>query len=286
MLSWNFTNLAPFETREITVTFNVNSPMETPAVNIGNVLTYTATITGLTDETPADNVFTLNQIVIGSYDPNDKKCMQGATITTTQVGEFVDYVIRFENTGTYMAEKVVIKDIIDTSKFDIASITPIKASHSYIIDVRSGNQVYFTFDNINLPFDDANNDGYVAFKIKTKSTLVAGDTFTNGANIYFDYNPAIVTNVASTAVVTTLGVSDFDFSNNFVLYPNPAQEVLHITSKNNLTVQSVAIYNMLGQQVLLTQNIEAIDVSRLSSGNYVLKIISDQGVSSTKFIKE
>jgi hypothetical protein len=43
-LSWNFTDLKPFETREIEVTLNVNSPMETPAVN-NEILNYTATIT-------------------------------------------------------------------------------------------------------------------------------------------------------------------------------------------------------------------------------------------------
>jgi hypothetical protein len=35
--------------------------------------------------------------------------------------------------------------------------------------------VEFIFQGIQLPFDDANNDGYVVFKIKSKNTLAIGD---------------------------------------------------------------------------------------------------------------
>ncbi len=48
------------------------------------------------------------------------------------------------------------------------------------------NKVEFIFENINLPFDDATNDGYVAFKIQTNPSLVVGDSFSNTASIYFD----------------------------------------------------------------------------------------------------
>ncbi len=65
-----------------------------------------------------------------------------------------------------------------------------------LLKLQHNNKVEFIFENINLPFDDANNDGFVAFKIKTKSSLVLGDTFSNSANIYFDYNFPIVTNTA------------------------------------------------------------------------------------------
>jgi hypothetical protein len=37
VLSWNFTDLLPFETRSIMVTLNANSPMETPPLNGGDI---------------------------------------------------------------------------------------------------------------------------------------------------------------------------------------------------------------------------------------------------------
>jgi hypothetical protein len=68
LLNWNFSNLNPFETREITVTFALNTPTQTPPLNGGAVLNYTTQINGATDETPLDNTFTLNQTVVNSFD--------------------------------------------------------------------------------------------------------------------------------------------------------------------------------------------------------------------------
>ncbi|WP_370519286.1 leucine-rich repeat domain-containing protein, partial [Flavobacterium sp. 9AF] len=130
--TWNYSNLQPFETREIEIIFNVNSPTETPSVNIDDVLNYTAVIsTANTDETPDDNEFTLHQTVVGSYDPNDKTCLEGETVGPDMIGEYVHYLIRFENTGTYPAENIVVKDMIDVTKFDIATLVPLKGSHDF-----------------------------------------------------------------------------------------------------------------------------------------------------------
>ncbi|WP_159780566.1 leucine-rich repeat domain-containing protein, partial [Flavobacterium sp. 9AF] len=101
-LTWNYSNLLPFETREIDVILNVNSPMETPAVNIGDQLNFLAQITPIAnDEIPFDNTSALKQTVVGSYDPNDKTCLEGETVGPDMIGEYVHYLIRFENTGTY-----------------------------------------------------------------------------------------------------------------------------------------------------------------------------------------
>ena len=285
-LTWNFSNLQPFQTREITITLNVNSPTETPAVNGGDILNYTATVTGVADETPNDNSSTLNQTVVNSFDPNDKTCVEGTSITPSMVGKYVHYVIRFENTGTANAQNIVVKDMIDTAKYDVSSLVPLSGSASYVTRITNTNQVEFIFQNINLPFDDANNDGYVAFKIKTKSTLVVGDTFSNSANIYFDYNFPIVTNIYTTTVAT-LGNQDFDFASVFTLSPVPAKSSLTITTNQNVVMSSVSIYNTLGQLVQVNTNPnETIDVSGLQSGSYYIKIISDKGSTTGKFLKE
>jgi uncharacterized repeat protein (TIGR01451 family) len=288
-LNWSFTNLLPFETREILVTLNLNSPTETPAVNVGFLLNYTTTITAATDETPLDNSSILNQTVVNSIDPNDKTCLEGATISPSQVGKEVHYIIRFENNGTANAQNIVVKDMIDTTKFDVNSIIPTKGSHSFVTRITETNKVEFIFENINLPFNDANNDGYIAFKIKTKPSLVLGDTFSNTASIYFDYNFPIVTNPATTTVANVLSNQDFEFASYFTISPNPAKEILNINSKENIAVSSISIYNTLGQLVQVipnAKNTKTIDVSNLKSGTYFVKVISDKGASSSKFVKE
>ncbi|NHN24471.1 T9SS type A sorting domain-containing protein [Flavobacterium jejuense] len=283
---WNYTNLQPFETREIAVTLNVNSPMETPAVNIGDQLNFLAQITPtINDEVLYDNTSAIKQIVVGSYDPNDKTCLEGEIVSPDMIGEYVHYLIRFENTGTYPAENVVVKDMIDLTKFDIATLIPLKGSHDFYTRIKD-NKVEFIFENINLDFNDATNDGYVAFKIKTKPTLVVGDTFSNDANIYFDYNFPITTNTYTTTI-QALSSQDFDFVSQFTLYPNPVKDVLHFNSKENLEIQSVEIYNMLGQIVISVPNATtSIDISTLTKENYFVKINTEKGSANTKFIKE
>lgn len=285
-LTWNYTNLLPFESREIELVLNVNSPMEIPAVNNGDQLDFLAEITPFTnDEVQYDNISALKQIVVGSYDPNDKTCLQGTTITPSEVGKYIHYVIRFENTGTFPAENIVVKDMIDLDKFDIATLIPLKSSHDFYTRI-NGNKVEFIFENISLDFNDATNDGYVVFKIKTLPSLVLGDTFTNNANIYFDYNFPITTNTYSTTI-EALSTQDFDFGTYFTLYPNPAKEVLNIQTKQDVTINSVEIYNQLGQIVMATTNVvNSVDVANLATGTYFVKVNTEKGSANAKFVKE
>jgi hypothetical protein len=286
-LSWNFSNLGLFESRAIDFTMNINSPSEVPAVNAGNILIFGATINGATDLTPSNNSSILEQTVVGSYDPNDKTCTDGPSMPINEVGKYLNYVIRFENTGTANAEFVVIRDIIDTTKFEINTLTPLSGSHPFVTRISETNKVEFIFENINLPFDDANNDGFVTFKIKTRSTLPLGTNISNTANIYFDYNLPITTNTYTTNVFNPLSLNDFDFGSAFTLSPVPAKNNLTITNKQNVSITSANIYNSLGQLVQVNNSpTETIDVSSLKTGSYFIKIISDKGTASSKFIKE
>jgi len=287
LLNWNFTNLTPFETREITITFTLNTPTQTPALNGGDILHYTAQINAGTDETPLDNIFTLNQTVVNSFDPNDKTCLEGASITQAQVGDYVHYLIRFENTGTANAQNIVVKDVIDTSKFDLSSLVALNGSHNFVTRITNPNTVEFIFENIQLPFNNATNDGYVSFKIKTKSTLNLGNSFSNKANIYFDYNHPIITNNYTTIVQnnTTLGTSEINNDKTqFSIYPNPVKDVLFIKSKEKIV--KAEIYDVAGRilnSASVTHN--SINVSELSKGNYIIKLSTKDKTMTQKFIK-
>ncbi|WP_261512964.1 DUF7619 domain-containing protein [Chryseobacterium paludis] len=285
ILSWNFANLLPFETREIIVTFKLNTPTQTPALNGGDILHYTAQVNAATDDTPADNTFTLNQTVVNSFDPNDKTCLEGSSITQAKVGDYVHYLIRFENTGTANAHNIVVKDEIDATKFDISSLIPLHGSHNFVTRITNPNVVEFIFENIQLPFDDANNDGYVSFKIKTKSNLVIGDSFSNTAKIYFDYNAPIITNTSTTSVQNTLGTSEINNDKiQFSIYPNPVKDVLFIKSKENII--KAEIYDIAGRilsSVSVTDN--SVNTSELTKGNYIIKLFTKDKSIMQKFIK-
>ncbi len=282
-LNWNYTNLLPFESRHFTVTLNVNSPTETPPVNIGDQLDFSVTINPvLGDETPIDNVFGLKQTVIGSLDPNDKTCLEGTVVSPIKIGDYLHYNINFENTGTAAATFIVIKDIIDTAKFDINSLQIMNSSHPMTTRI-TGDKVEFIFQNINL---GAGQHGNVVFKIKTKNTLVTGNTVTNKADIYFDYNFPVITNLASTTF-QALSNSGFELDDSIVVYPNPATSLINIQS--NSTIKSTQLFDVQGR--LLQTSIEntsntIIDISEKSNGVYFLKITSNNGSKVEKIVKE
>lgn len=289
LLSWNYSGLQPFEQREILITVRINSPMDEPAVNGGDVLYFMANgvISDVADETPLDNTSVLNQTAVNSFDPNDKTCLEGATVAPGQAGKYMHYLIRFENTGTANAENIVVRDDIDPEKFDISSLVPMDGGHNFVTRIH-GNKAEFIFENIQLPFDDANNDGYVMFKIKTKPTLAEGDSFSNSASIYFDYNHPIVTDPAVT-MISVLKNKDFEFSDVFIIYPNPANSVLNLESREGQKVSSVEIYNALGQLMQVVTDAETIakiEVSQLAAGNYFIRLATNNGHTNAQFIKQ
>ena len=285
--SWNFTDIEPFETRVIDVSFNINAPTDTPPVEIDDTLIFTTSITPLVgDENPDDNIFELSQNVLGSFDPNDITCLQGKSVAPETVGDYIHYLIRFENTGTFAAENIVVRNDIDLLKFDMDSFRTVNGSHPFMTRV-DANKVEFIFEGVNLPFDDANNDGFVLYKIRTLPTLIEGDTFSNTAEIYFDFNFPIITNTFVTTIETQLGVKDFTNYNAIMIYPNPSDGELHITSQ--LQIETFEVLNMMGQTVIKKSKISndnSVDISSLKTGNYFLKILSDKGLDYIRFIKK
>ena len=182
---------------------------------------------------------------------------------------------------------VVVKDEIDLSKFDLNSLIVLNASHQQWTRI-NGNKVEFIFENIQLPFPPSEErHGYIAFKIKLKNNLTVGDTFSNFASIYFDYNFPIITEPATTAI-EALSNPDFEFSSFVKLYPNPASSVVTIESQT-INLKSVEIFNSLGQliQAIPNENNQLnIDVSSLQTGTYFVKVHSDKGVGVSKFVKQ
>jgi uncharacterized repeat protein (TIGR01451 family) len=275
IINWKFENLKPFGSIEIIVVLKVNSPMDIPAINAGDIFNLTASI--------LNNKKTINITVVGSYDPNDKTCLQGNQLRTDLIGKYVDYLIRFENTGNYFAENVVIKDIIDTSRFQVNSLEVVNSSHKMVTRINK-NVVEFIFENIKLPFPpDDKRHGYVLFKIKTKDNLKLGDSLKNEASIYFDYNFPIKTNRFE-SVVRNPSSTNYESIIEASIYPNPVKDILTIKSDN--IIKTAEIYNVQGQLMEAIINpSQNIRLSHLINGTYVIKLHSKDGVYTSRFIK-
>jgi len=286
-LTWNFENLAPLETRYVLVYLNLNSPQDTPAVAIGDVLNYQLSIVSSgVDETPEDNIFAYNQTVVGSFDPNDKEVLEGENISIDRIGDYLHYVIRFQNTGTDYAENVVLRDFLDYN-LDWTTAEIIGSSHQYRCTLNYGYHLEVFYDGINLPssaMDEAASHGYFAFKIKPKSTLQLNSVIPNSANIFFDYNYPIATNTVTTTV-TALGIPIQTNASTITIYPNPVMNQLNITVDTSQTVNEVSILNTLGQVLIKTKQTTSLDVTSLASGTYFVTVTTDKGSFTEKLIK-
>lgn len=285
--TYNFTNLLPFETRSITVTMQVPT---IPTVAISGLLTNTASIAPLTgDVVPENNAASITQIILGSYDPNDKMESHGEKILVSAFtsNDYLFYTIRFENSGTASAVNVRVNDVLD-SKLDETSIKMISASHPYVLD-RVDNNLNWRFDNIQLPVSVPNTNtgkGYVMFKVKPRAGYAAGDIIPNTSSIYFDFNPAIITNTFNTQFVLQLGINEFE-NGDFVFYPNPASDIVTVSLKNNGSIAGIVVYDIIGKMVMskkptTSEASQTIDLSSISKGVYLLEVTTDTNLKVVK----
>jgi uncharacterized repeat protein (TIGR01451 family) len=219
-LKWALGNLAPQQEGVILLNMTIVPP---PASNVGDTLSSSVFIGPVAgDVTPADDTSHIKQLIQGAVDPNDKIENLGGSITNQQVasGEYIYYTIRFQNTGTDTAFNVYIKDTLD-NKLDWNSFQMIASSHTYQLSINSSNQYTWNFYGINLPDSNINepgSHGFIAYRVKPKTTLATGDLIVNDASIYFDFNLPVETNQALTLVSNiqvSLPVKLIDFTANY-----------------------------------------------------------------------
>ncbi|RYG43998.1 MAG: hypothetical protein EOO01_20310, partial [Chitinophagaceae bacterium] len=149
-----------------------------------------------------DNNFILQQEITGSYDPNDKTCLNGPTLMPDQLDENLYYLVRFQNLGNDTAIHVRVVDTLPVT-LNHSSLQLLSSSHVYAASLKN-NVLEYKFDSILLPpaiHNEAGSNGYVLFKIKPKQNLSIGNSIVNKADIFFDFNPAVITHDAITTIV-------------------------------------------------------------------------------------
>ena len=285
--TYAFTNLLPNETRFFNVTMSVPS---SPTVVLNQLLTANASITAPTNDiNVTNNSSSLTQIVVNSYDPNDKMEAHGDEIPFSQFSQndYLYYTIRFQNNGTANAIDVKIVDVLDPL-LDETSIRMISSSNNYIF-YRVNNTLNWNFRDIQLVPSSVSQDlsrGYVYFKIKLKPGFVSGDIIPNNASIFFDSNPPIITNTFNTKFVTLLSAVE-NALGNFIMYPNPSSNNVTFSMENaNETIKFLSITDVLGKTVITIKDISSneinMDISNLSKGVYMVEITTESNLKTIK----
>jgi uncharacterized repeat protein (TIGR01451 family) len=148
------------------------------------------------DESPFVDVYCGE--VVGSFDPNDKQGFPGGVGETHEIlpNQQLQYLIRFQNTGTAEAYNIIIRDTLDTD-LNIFSVTPGVSSHEYTFTMFGERVLQWTFNNIMLPDSFSNPEqshGFITYTVNQVPDLTDGTEITNSAAIYFDSNDPIITN--------------------------------------------------------------------------------------------
>ena len=285
----DYTNLLPFETRTIDLSFSVPT---IPTVSLGDNVQTTSSITStVIDVIASNNTYELNNVIEGSYDPNDINEAHGNEILFTDFGsdDYLYYTIRFQNTGTANANFISIIDNLPT-ELDGNSLVMLHASHNYNL-TRKGSELKWFFENINLvpsSVNNANSQGYVTFKIKPTAGYTVGTIIENSAEIYFDYNPAIYTNIFETEFVNALSSESYNIL-DFAVYPNPANNMVIIQNKNNAVISKVTLVDILGKNIqtsTFNSSEVSMDISNLNAGIYFIEIYSYEVKTIKKIIKK
>lgn len=90
-------------------------------------------------------------------------------------------------------------------------------------------------------------------------------------------------NIDDIHVGNTLGIENAENEANVAIYPNPVRNMLNIEGNN---VKNVEVIDMDGRVVLTNDRAGQIDMSNLSDGVYMVRVMSENGVSTKKIVKK
>jgi len=169
----------------------------------------------------------------GAYDPNDKQGFPLGHGSDQRIrpGQDLEYLIRFQNTGTDTAFTVIIRDTLSTW-LDAASVRPGAASHPYTWDLSGQGVLTFRFNNILLPDSNTNlaaSQGFISFRVEQQPNVPLGTKIFNEASIYFDFNAPVITNqtlhtIGLNQKSSTSDLPPASMSEAVLISPNPVEE--------------------------------------------------------------
>ena len=289
--TWNYTNLQPGESRNIIVTCTqpgagsqISNSVQANAQNLSGAILHQ-------DEQLQ------NHAVLCSYDPNDKTAIPAGVQAQnyTLMSDTLDFVIRFQNTGNDTAFKVVLLDTLNGSILNLNTFELIASSHPVVVEQRTNGRTTFTFDNILLPDSNVNepgSHGFVRYRCLIKTGLPNNTVLNNTAHIYFDLNPAIVTNTTLNTLVYQIpvGIAEQDATNSVQVFPNPVTEDA-VISFSNISGETFAIkvYDSSGKLIFTettTGQKSVVKKEKLHSGIFIYEVMNTvTGVNSAgKFV--
>ncbi len=290
LMRWVIPELAPFGSVQCSLYVQVPPDPDL----IGTTLEATATLSAPTpDADPGNDVYAIQLVVAGPYDPNDKtqrttSNLSGSSYFLDQ-DEHVDYTIRFQNVGNAPAVDVYLLDTVSNA-FDLMSFVMLGASHPFTATLLDDRVLRFDFPGIMLPdslSDPLGSQGFVRFRLMPLAPQL-GDTLKNAADIFFDFNPPIRTNTATLLVDQLAHVPD-RAHRELNVYPNPVLSILSLSGLR-AGVHHLEILALDGRRVRelhISGSEAAVSVEGIAQGSYLIRVKEQGGqLLLARFVKE
>ncbi len=225
--------------------------------------------------------------VRGAYDPNEMIVTprgQGERGLIVYDRTQLSYTIYFQNLGTDTAFTVRIENQL-TDDLDYSSFQLGQSSHPVTVSITPDGLATFLFRDIELPHkaeNEAGSQGYVRYYINPHDPGGRTVEIKNGAGIYFDFNPPVITN----RVLNTLegGVTSVDdepvTAPTLLVQPNPVNESFVVSGLTSMPAR-LELSDELGrvQAVDWTVGVNSlsVDSSKLAAGVYWLRLSFGNG---------
>lgn len=225
--------------------------------------------------------------VVSSFDPNDKRGfpLGWRDEHFLEIGQEVEYMIRFQNTGNDTAFLVVIRDVLPP-ELDPATVRPGPASHPYRFQLSGSGALRFTFENILLPDSTTNepaSHGFVTFRVAQRPDLPLGTILENTAAIDFDFNEPVITNTYFHTIGYPLLTFTLDPPSpgtlDLRIAPNPASSFAEFQLTENDTYQ-FSLLDATGKLLhrhRFSGNRYRFERGRLPAGLYFFRMENAQG---------
>ena len=268
-VGWNFSDLLPNECLDID--FVVTSPLIDDVDQVGQFYCFVA---ALQEEFAARREPFIYKVEHRcSYDPNDKQVHPYRSDNLALITSDLVYTIRFQNTGNDYALNVVIRDTL-AEYLDMSTFELISTSHPYnlLVAIEDERAIAFEFSSLYLP-DSLTNEpeshGFITYSIKPNEDVSLDTKIENTAYIYFDFNPAIVTNTTESIMVDEFPVTSSSevYKIDVLSYPNPTSDIINLS----MSVDRVKVMDFVGKKVLDLNDTRLIDVRGLSVGSYLVE---------------
>ncbi len=215
-----------------------------------------------------------------SYSPRENQ-KDGLLTPNISLSPSLDQLLTFDVAYQQRSSSNVVKD---TLKVYVS--TNCGESFDYLVYEKYDNQLS-TFDTVKHDFIPEfsthwRNDTINLSQFANQQIIVKFETINRqGNNLYLDNIKLFEGQIAPVAIA--------EEKISFIVYPNPAQNKLTISSINkNITNYKLAVYNSLGKQIKKTSisnNNTTIFISDLSNGIYFVKLYNESHSLTKSFVK-